>query len=108
MKPPTIKLPTKDTRDPSALMLPPLRVFPLLSFRTQYRALLETASDVIVSQDGEIVLVNLQTEKLFGYKREDLLNRPTEILMPERFRSRHSAHRNEFVTHHRVCATGGR
>jgi PAS domain S-box-containing protein len=36
---------------------------------------------VIVNQEGEIVLVNSQTEKLFGYSPEELLNKKVEILL---------------------------
>jgi PAS domain S-box-containing protein len=60
--------------------------------------LLESAPDamVIINQDGEIVLVNAQTERLFGYSRGALLGQPVEMLIPERFRNKHAEHRGDY------------
>jgi PAS domain S-box-containing protein len=67
----------------------------------QFRGLLESAPDamVIVDAEGRITLVNRQTERLFGYHREELLGQPIETLVPERFHSRHVDHRRGYVAH---------
>ena len=67
----------------------------------RYRRLLEAAPDGIVEVDGSgrIVLVNSQAERMFGYRREELLGKSVEMLMPERFRGRHPAHRERYSAH---------
>ena len=52
---------------------------------------------VIVDGTGQIVLINAQTELLFGYRREELIGQRVEILVPDRFRDIHSAHRGGYV-----------
>ena len=53
----------------------------------KFRGLLESAPDamVIVNEKGNIQLINKQAEKLFGYSSEELINKPTGILFPERY-----------------------
>jgi PAS domain S-box-containing protein len=64
-----------------------------------FRALVESAPDgiVISDPDGHIVLVNAQTEALFGYRRDELEGRPVETLVPERFRAQHPGLRHGFT-----------
>ncbi len=64
----------------------------------KFRALLESAPDamVIVDQRGVIVLANAQSERLFGYSREELLGQRVDMLMPARFRARHDGHREGY------------
>ena len=52
---------------------------------------------VLVNEQGHIILVNSQVEKLFGYRREELVGRPVDILVPERFAGHHPAHRAKFI-----------
>ena len=60
--------------------------------------LFEVAPDamVLVDRHGRIALVNSQTEKTFGYAREELIGESVEKLMPERFRNGHLKHRSQY------------
>jgi len=52
------------------------------------------------------VLINSQTERLFLYAREELLGRPIEILVPDRFRHQHPAHGDAYFKQPRVREMG--
>ena len=70
--------------------------------------LLEHAPDatVIVDADGRIQLVNAQTERLFGYYREELIGKPVEMLIPARYHSRHVGERRSYYADPRVRPMG--
>jgi two-component system sensor histidine kinase/response regulator len=63
-----------------------------------FRSVVEAAPNamLMVDRSGEIALVNAQTERLFGYSREELLGTPVENLVPERFRGGHRGLREGF------------
>ena len=72
----------------------------------QFRQVVESAPNgmLLSNQDGIMTLVNTQVERYFGYDRQELVGQPVEVLMPERFRVRHSGQRTDFfhrpTTHH--------
>ncbi|MGW6491108.1 SpoIIE family protein phosphatase [Streptomyces sp. NPDC055056] len=74
----------------------------------RFRGLLEAAPDamVIVDDTGTIRLVNAQTEALFGYRREELLGHPVELLVPGRFRAHHTMHRDGYAANRQVRPMG--
>jgi PAS domain S-box-containing protein len=51
---------------------------------------------VMVNSDGQITLVNEQTEKMFGYARDQLIAQPVEMLIPQRARGHHPALRTNY------------
>jgi len=73
-----------------------------------FRQLLEAAPDgiVVVNQQGVMVQVNSQTERLFGYKREELTGQPIEMLLPRPARQGHVNHRAEFFHEPKVRPMG--
>ncbi|HSQ04323.1 MAG TPA: PAS domain S-box protein, partial [Burkholderiales bacterium] len=70
--------------------------------------LLESMPDsiVMVNERGRIVLANSEAEKLFGYGRGELNGQPVEMLLPERFRNVHVAHRSRYFGQPRTRPMG--
>jgi len=64
-----------------------------------FHDLLESAPDamVIIAPDGRILLANAQTDHMFGYRRQDLIGRSVEILVPTPLRGAHEHHRTGFI-----------
>jgi PAS domain S-box-containing protein len=62
----------------------------LAQMEGRYRGLLEAAPDamVVVNQDWEIVLLNVQAEKQFGYRRDELVGQKVKNIIPEGFAER--------------------
>ncbi len=62
----------------------------LAQMEGRYRGLLEAAPDamVVVDQDGDIVLLNVQAERQFGYPRDELLGQKVKAIIPEGFAER--------------------
>jgi PAS domain S-box-containing protein len=70
----------------------------LAASEQRFRATIEWAPTAMIMVDctGQIVLVNAETEKMFGYSRDELLGQPVEQLVPERFRPEHPNYRSDF------------
>lgn len=76
--------------------------------RPELGDLLESAPDamVIVNSDGKIVVVNSQTEILFGYTRQELIGQPVEMLLPAHLGRLHVKHRASFLAEPHVRPMG--
>ncbi len=74
----------------------------------QYDQLLQSLPNgvVLISKERTIVHINAQLEKMFGYRKEELLEKNIEILMPERFHARHRKHVADYVANPRVRSMG--
>ena len=66
----------------------------------RFRLLVEVSPSALImaGTDGCVRLVNVQTEKLFGYGRDEMIGRPVEMLVPGRFHSGHAGHRAGYLT----------
>ena len=73
-----------------------------------FRLVVEAAPSamIMVDQHGRMTLINQQAEQLFGYTRDELLDQPVEVLVPERYRAAHPGHRGSFFQHPASRAMG--
>jgi PAS domain S-box-containing protein len=74
----------------------------------KFRGLLESAPDamIIVDEKHRIALINAQAEDLFGYRREELLGQPIEMLVPEQNREKYLAQLAAFMINPWVAPMG--
>ena len=74
----------------------------------RFRGLVESSPDALVITDrgGVIVMVNAQTEQLFGYRGEELIGQAVEILVPERSRGKHVPQRGDYMGNPRLRPMG--
>jgi len=79
-----------------------------LKAEERFRRLVLAAPDamVIVDSGGSIVLVNEQTERLFGYPAAELVGQPIEMLVPQQLRDRHAGHRSGYFAAPQVRRMG--
>jgi len=77
-------------------------------FEEKYRLVLELAPDGIVVLDHNkiIQLVNVQTEKLFGFSRDEMIGKELGMLIPDRFRNSHIEHEKKFIAEPKPRAMG--
>lgn len=66
----------------------------------RFRSIVEATPSalIIVEKFGTIILVNERAEHLFGYTREELVGKPLDLLLPERFRTNHLKHMSDYFT----------
>lgn len=74
-----------------------------------FASFLELAPDAVVvaDQDGRIIRINAQTERMFQYSRAELLGRQIEVLIPERFREQHVEQRAAYAAAPTMRPMGG-
>jgi PAS domain S-box-containing protein len=66
----------------------------------------EPAGVIAVDARGRIVLVNREAEQQFGYRRDELIGQPVELLVPESLRQQHAAFREAFLAQPEARAMG--
>jgi len=81
---------------------------PARAVELRLRAAVESSPSGLLMTDGQgnVVLVNREVELLFGYSREELLGRPVEMVIPNRYRPGHTGFRSGFMADPKVRAMG--
>ena len=75
----------------------------------RFRIVVEAAPTamILIDLEGRMVLVNAQTESLFGYGRDELIGQSIDMLVPERFRSSHAGYRSNYLAEPSARSMGG-
>lgn len=75
---------------------------------SKFIGLLESAPDAIIITNGlgDIMMINAQTERIFGFKRDEIIGKKVEHLVPERFHHKHTSHREGYVESPKVRGMG--
>ena len=78
------------------------------ALQARFRGVLEAAPDafVLVDKSGRVALVNAETERLFGYGRDELVGELVEVLVPTRFHKGHPEHRKVYFSDPRTRPMG--
>ena len=74
----------------------------------KFMVLFESAPDakVITNGEGKILMVNAQTERFFGYQRDEIIGKAVEILIPKRFYNEHIIDRKGYVENPKIRGMG--
>jgi PAS domain S-box-containing protein len=82
----------------------------LRDWNVPFRALVDAAPDglIVCDQGGNLVLVNGEGERMFGYAHDELLGQPLEVLIPDERRARHRHHLSSYTTAPRLRPMGGK
>ena len=78
------------------------------ALQARFRGVLEAAPDafVLVDKSGRVALVNAETERLFGYGRDELVGELVEVLVPTRYHKGHPRHREKYFSDPRTRPMG--
>jgi PAS domain S-box-containing protein len=80
----------------------------LANLERRFLSFIESLPDAMVLSDteGNIVLLNTNTEKLFGYRRRETLGQKVEVLIPARFHARHRRDRTTYYSNPSIRPMG--
>jgi two-component system CheB/CheR fusion protein len=97
-------LPYRGDSERSGVVMTLIDITSLKQAEALFRNAVEAAPSgmLMIDRSGQITLINSEMERMFGYSRDELLGQQVEILLAERFREQHVAHRQEFFHHPRL------